>query len=747
MSQVGGAEPGDAALGASDGSPDLADDAAAAPADSGAGETAEDGADDGDATAATPGDATAADSGDTAATDLGDSAAPPCATNDDCTPLGKLCDPKSGACVQCLQDIDCPAADHCAPVGPAQLGACLPDVCAPGQKVCQGDPESQASGIAECSSNGSGFGKPTACGAQTTCTVAGGQAVCQPWVCQPGPGCASGKAVICAPTGLAVQSTEDCAAKGQVCASGACVAPVCDPQNPLFCDGTAAMKCDPSGLSATVVQLCGGDTVCSKGACVKQVCQPGAPPYCDGATIKQCDPSGLAVATVQTCGAGSYCSQGACVAQVCTPNTKGCNGSLLATCNGAGSGWLEGATNCAAQGNPCLTGICQAGACSTVPASPGGPCDDGNPCTAGDSCSNGKCAGLAKNCSALDAGCVQGVCEAGTCVAKALTSICNDANPCTVGDVCKGGQCIGTPMDCSNLNTACLVGVCAAGSCTAKPKASACDDGNPCTVADSCAAGGCQGSPMNCSSLNGPCSAGTCQGGKCIAQPASGGTGCDDGNPCTVADVCASGKCAGTAKDCSSATTACGPGVCDPATAKCVASPANPVCTPGQVDTATQACGKCGQQTRSRTCQASCGWGAWSGWSACGGEGACSPGEADVQHQGCGNCGQQARSRLCSATCQWGAWSNWGTCGSQGVCAPGATAATCGDPCAVKVCNSSCQWGACGLKAGAQCLFKNGGNFQCCGTKKWQFCNSDPPLPGAPACAWFPCLPSTQACF
>ena len=70
-----------------------------------------------------------------------------------------------------------------------------------------------------------------------------------------------------------------------------------------------------------------------------------------------------------------------------------------------------------------------------------------------------------------------------------------------------------------------------------------------------------------------------------------------------------------------------------------------PVCTPGQRATQQRACTDCTgvMQSRTRTCSASCSWGAWGSWSACG---VCSRDE----FQCCGNRGWQ----FCNpATCQW----------------------------------------------------------------------------------------------
>lgn len=109
-----------------------------------------------------------------------------------------------------------------------------------------------------------------------------------------------------------------------------------------------------------------------------------------------------------------------------------------------------------------------------------------------------------------------------------------------------------------------------------------------------------------------------------------------------------------------------------------------------------------------------------------GSSGVCTPG----QKQDTGSCGQCGTKRqTCDANGQWGPEQ----CEGQGVCTPGGEdLGACSDPCEAKACESNCTWSACKLKAGAKCSYKSGTNFQCCGTKKWQFCSSS-------SCDWFPC--------
>lgn len=149
---------------------------------------------------------------------------------------------------------------------------------------------------------------------------------------------------------------------------------------------------------------------------------------------------------------------------------------------------------------------------------------------------------------------------------------CDDLNPCTI-DRCTGGVC-GNEIGREDEG---------------------CNDGLDCTMADHCVAGVCTGAATDCSFLDEFCVVGACQEGEggCVAEPRPDETTCDDGAYCTVSDVCTGGACGGTARDCTAAGTgACNVGVCDEATAACVASAIaeGEPCDDGVTCTGTSSC-------------------------------------------------------------------------------------------------------------------------------------------------------------
>jgi hypothetical protein len=101
-------------------------------------------------------------------------------------------------------------------------------------------------------------------------------------------------------------------------------------------------------------------------------------------------------------------------------------------------------------------------------------------------------------------------------------------------------------------NNLCTDDSCEAGlGCAHAFNDKACDDGNPCTPADLCDVGSCKGSgKTNCDDAN-VCTTDACDSAAgCTHLPAEASPACDDQNPCTEGDACQGSVCGGKAKVC-----------------------------------------------------------------------------------------------------------------------------------------------------------------------------------------------------
>jgi hypothetical protein len=313
-----------------------------------------------------------------------------------------------------------------------------------------------------------------------------------------------------------------------------------------------------------------------------------------------------------------------------------CDASMpaLETCNGIDdncNGVVDEAT--CDDGNECTQDSCDPDNGCQHEALDVGECKDGDPCTAADHCVAGLCVGSLVSCDDGNA-CTDDICTEAGCLHEPNQDDCDDSDPCTVGDVCKQGACVGAAVDCDCVtdgdcavledgdvcngtlvcNTSkvphqcvveaatvvscpepqgpdaqCLDAVCDpdTGACSLAPanEGQACDDGDPCTVSETCTKGVCaQGIALNCNDGN-PCTDDLCHP-KNGCQHAPNAAGCDDGDDCTLGDVCLDGECQpGSALNCDDdndcTDDSCEPGigcVFAPNAAGC--SDANP-CTSG----------------------------------------------------------------------------------------------------------------------------------------------------------------------
>lgn len=161
-------------------------------------------------------------------------------------------------------------------------------------------------------------------------------------------------------------------------------------------------------------------------------------------------------------------------------------------------------------------------------------------------------------------------------------TLCASSNLCVVNTTCDGA--FASAASCTGPGVLCPTQPCrgpaycnnGTGLCNSQPLAfgTPCDDGSPCTQGTTCSmiatcGGGypaltCPDNPPTCyqytlQALN----ASTCA---CVLVPRANGTGCDDGQICTVDDVCTAGTCAGTPTTCPGDDCNFPLGVCSPTT-------------------------------------------------------------------------------------------------------------------------------------------------------------------------------------
>jgi hypothetical protein len=228
--------------------------------------------------------------------------------------------------------------------------------------------------------------------------------------------------------------------------------------------------------------------------------------------------------------------------------------------------------------NSCYTNVCdpKTGVFAPQPkaGSDGTPCDDANACTSGSTCTTGICGqGTAVLCDDQNT-CTTDSCDKGKgCVFTAIvplpvgtTLACNDNNPCTQNDACKAGNCKGTDVTKGLQLLPCQAVSCDPSSgqlnYAGAPDGAICDDSDPCTKGDVCASQVCKGANLVCND-NLPCTDDLCDAKKCSAGPnnttvcgqcvfpqKTDGDPCDDGNKCSSGDACNVGKCNGVPTDC-----------------------------------------------------------------------------------------------------------------------------------------------------------------------------------------------------
>jgi hypothetical protein len=343
--------------------------------------------------------------------------------------------------------------------------------------------------------------------------------------------------------GLACDDSDFCTL-GDQCTEGTCLGEVKDCGDDLECtDDTCIAE---TGDCQNVRQLdwCIIDDVC-------YLADSGP----EGADVQCsiCDPynspeAWYHFAEEQACDDGKTCTDAECTTGICTETGVACNDD-----------------------NSCTDDVCdEQGECSYEPVQNGTGCDeDGHDCT-NDVCQEGLCEHKPK---------------AGECFIDELCWTAQEERPGSLG--CQFCSPLEAALEWTNVSDE-----------------TDCDDGLFCTVEDACLAGVCESQTRVCPAMD--CTEGFCieEQDKCVESDLDDGLACDDANPCTLDDECATGQCLGVANDCSEAAAGepCKVGICDPASEPepgvCSAQPVEDgeICDDGLFCTDNDQCtgGSCG---------------------------------------------------------------------------------------------------------------------------------------------------------
>jgi len=316
-------------------------------------------------------------------------------------------------------------------------------------------------------------------------------------------------------------------------------------------------ECDCTDWAIKLAMGTACEQVSEFGTCTgRRVCtQEGLAP-CDAGIPKAETCNGLDDDCDEDYDEGSCDDGNSCTDDLCNPE-KGCEHAPLdatpcddsdkcTTGDMCDEGTCSGSAVTCNDGNPCTDDLCDAVSGCAFPNNKM-PCDDDDPCTLADQCQEGTCTPGPKVTCNDGNPCTKDLCDADKgCLYQPVDGPCDDLNPCTTGDFCSLGKCTFKALDDCNDGNLCTTDACdPTQGCTHVPNALPCDDSSLCTLGDKCAGGECQpGKALACGDGN-PCTDDSCNpllGCMHVNNTAS----CDDLDPCTQEDVCASGSCVGS---------------------------------------------------------------------------------------------------------------------------------------------------------------------------------------------------------
>jgi len=405
----------------------------------------------------------------------------------------------------------------------------------------------------------------------------GVDAACLAPVCEPNTGECSFAA---ANDGAACEDGDKCTL-GDSCQDGVCSPGLdanCNDGNPCTddsCEPLAGCTNQSNDLPCNDDDVCTTNDTCAEGVCFGEgelKCDDGNPctdDSCDPgvgclqtANETECDDSNmctvldLCLDTVCVgsgsldCGDGNQCTDDICLSEVgCThlDIDGGCSDGNPCTLNDycVAGACVAGALVDCDDGNPCTDDSCgDEGLC--IHSANQAECDDGDKCTTGDHCGGSLCLTTGTLDCDDDEICTTDYCDPELgCMSEVNSVPCDDEDVCTYGEHCNLGECVPAGELTCEDNNPCTDDSCdPQAGCQFVPNDGDCSDNNACTDGDYCEGGGCQPGPLiYCDEAN-PCTDDSCDVGTgCIHVPNV--KQCDDGNECTVGEMCANGVCTG----------------------------------------------------------------------------------------------------------------------------------------------------------------------------------------------------------
>lgn len=520
-----------------------------------------------------------------------------CAIVDPCAGAG-ACDPTTGECS--LGGIN--EGDSCSDGNPCTTqDRCVSGVCTPRYNVvCP--PISQCHTAGTCDPSDGTCSTPiktngTVCNDQDKCTIG---ETCQEGECIPGSEVECTALDQCHDIGTCNPSTGACSnplkEAGAACDDGQDCTHSDSCSITGYCNGTTYSCYDAKSCTD---DLCDGIGGCNHpvktGWClIEETCRvdgsvnPSTPCLiCDFDRDADAwtNNDGQACSDSNQCTSGDICEGGACVG-----SAYSCNDNLWCTsdsCDGVGgcinllvspSCLIDGVcynNNTSNPENTCMRCNGLVDSDSWSPRIEGDDCNDGDQCSHSDKCLSGTCTGTGYECAD------EHDCTADSCDGHGGCSFLIMSNKCLIDGECADGNQTNPDNTCQK----CVPGTNQT-AWTAQNEGGTCDDSDPCTINDYCSGGTCMGGPSPCND-GFECTEDSCDPADgctnvlsegwclidnvcytlgetsltnsclmCIPESSdtewyvTDGKGCDDGDVCTLDDVCVGETCQGTPKDC-----------------------------------------------------------------------------------------------------------------------------------------------------------------------------------------------------